>query len=57
MGNVMRKPLTVEKEPALTYSVYPQKIDEKLPEYIKDRIREKIRMNQRIKYLSMILHW
>ena len=57
MGDVMRKPLTVEKEHALTYYVYPQKIDEKLPEYVKEQIREKIRTNQRIKYISMILHW
>lgn len=48
---------TIEQEHAMQYFSRPIRIDDRQPEYVKDQIREQIRMNQRIKYLSVILRW
>lgn len=54
----VRPPMpTIEQEHAMQYFSRPIRIDEQSPEYVKDQIREQIRMNQRIKYLSVILRW
>ena len=54
---VIPPPLTIEREHAMQYFGKPVKIDSKYPEYVKDQIREQIRMNQRIKYLTIALRW
>ena len=53
----MRPPLTIEREHAMQYFGKPIQIDDRHPEHVKDQIREQIRMNQRIKYLTIILRW
>lgn len=54
----VRQPMpTIEQEHAMQYFGNPIQIDDRHQEYVKDQIREQIRMNQRIKYLSVILRW
>ena len=57
MGKMVRRPLTNERMHSMVYFIGKTNIDGRNPGYVQDMIRERLRMNHRISYIAMILHW